>query len=105
MSEEIKEIKDKIIHPKATPLNMKRVPKESVDVFKKWANDEFVGDYGMAFKKLVDLVLVEPLPFQQINEALVDHEKRLAKIEGKEPKKVRFKKTLSGRKIELPAQE
>lgn len=103
MNEEISDIKDKLIHPKATSFNMKRVPKESVDVFKKWANDEFVGDYGMAFKKLVDMVLVDPLPFQPIQEMLNNHEERLAKLENKSPS-IRAK-TISGRIIKTTQKE
>jgi len=105
MNEEISDIKDKMIHPKATPLNMKRVPKDSVDVFKKWANDEFVGDYGMAFKKLVDVLLIEPQPYITMNEILKDHEERLAKLEHTEPKKIKTRRTLSGREIKVPIKE
>ena len=105
MTEEINKIKEKIIHPKATKFSMDRIPKDTVEVFKQYANDKFVGDYGMAFKRLVDLLLVEPLPFQQIYTFLEDHENRLAKLEGKEPKKYKIKRTISGRKIEVPVNE
>jgi len=100
---EMEELKDKIMHPKATTILMKRVPKKSVDAFKKYANDEFVGDYGMAFKKLVDTMLIEPQPYVQIYTILEDHENRLAKIEGKpEEQKFKVKKTISGREIKIP---
>ena len=81
MVEEINQIKNKIVHPMSTFLNMKRVPKEAATVFKKWANDEFVGDYGMAFKYLVDKVLIEPQPYMTMNEVLKNHESRLNQLE------------------------
>jgi len=105
MSEEINNVKEKIIHPKAQKFGMERVPRDSVQAFKQFANDEFVGDYGMAFKKLVDTMLVEPQPYQQIYSILEDHEKRLAKAEKIEPKKFKVRKTISGREIKIPIQE
>ena len=98
--EEIDTLKERIMHPKATSVSIKRVPKETEEAFKKFANDEFVGDYGMALKYLVDKVLIEPLPFQQVYAILEDHENRLAKIEGVGAKKII--KTISGREIGKP---
>lgn len=106
MNEQIEQIKEKMIHPKATSLNMARVPIQTAEIFKKFANDEFVGDYGIALKYLTDKLLVEPQPFIQIHEVLVDHESRLAKLEGSPDKKnVRVIKTLDGKKREVPAKE
>jgi len=106
MTEQIEQIKNKVFkHPKAVSFSMDRVPKDTIDVFKKFANDEFVGDYGMAFKKLVDRMLIEPEPFQQVYILLEDHEKRLAKLEGREPVKFRVRKTLSGREIKIPIKD
>jgi len=100
MGEEIIKLKERVFrHPKAQTLNMERVPQDTLDVFKKFANDQFVGDYGMALKKLVDMVIVEPLPFEQIHAVLENHELRIAKLESGEPKKVKEIKTLSGRRI------
>ena len=100
MVEEINKIKDRMIHPNATFLNMKRVPKESVDVFKKWANDEFVGDYGMAFKYLIDKLLIEPQPYMAIHEILKSHESRLNKLE--QPIKKPKRKMINGRGLREP---
>jgi len=108
MSEEINKIKEKMIHPKAEYLNIKRVPVETVDIFKKFANDEYVGDYGMALKKLVDAVLVDPQPIDNAISILEDHEGRLSKLEGKDKpieKKFKTKKMMSGRKIKVPIKE
>jgi hypothetical protein len=98
-NEEIKGIRERIMHPKATSLNIKRAPKDSVDVFKKFANDQFVGDYGMAFKYLVDKLLIEPQPIVQLVEAIEDHEGRIAKLEGKPTENKKVRKMLSGREI------
>ena len=104
-NKKIENLKHRLMHPKATTFDMKRVPVESVEVFKKWANDEFVGDYGMAFKKLVDVLLIEPQPYITMNEVIKDHEERLAKLEHTEPKKVKTRRMLSGREIKIPIKE
>lgn len=110
--EGIESIKKKVFkHPNAVTLNIERVPKDTVEVFKKYANEEFVGDYGMALKKLVDTLLVEPDPLIQIHQVLSNHEERILKLEGhgvsetSEVSSVRVRKTLSGRKIEIPVKE
>jgi len=105
MTEEINKLKENLMHPKATTISIKRVPKETSDVFKKFANEEFVGDYGMALKKLVDTVLVDQQPYQHIYAILEDHEKRLCELNGKTEKKIVVRKTLSGKKIILPPKE
>jgi len=105
MSEEIENLKKKILHPNAVALDIRRVPKDTVEVFKQFANEHFVGDYGMTLKKLVDVVLIEPLPFQQIYGILEDHERRIAKLENTEPKKLRVIKTISGREIKVPIKD
>ena len=100
MVEEIEQIKDRVFkHPNSSALRIERVPKDTLDTFKKFANDQFVGDYGMALKSLVDKGIVEPLPFSQIYSVLEDHESRIAKLEGTGPKKVTSIKTISGREI------
>lgn len=102
--EKIEEIKKKIFrHPNATDLHIKRVPKDTVEVFKKFSNDEFVGDYGMAFKWMVDNLLVEDVRITQISAILQNHEERLSKIENVKP--ARVKTLMSGRKIHLPPKE
>lgn len=106
--EGIKHIKDKVIkrhHPNAVSLSMERVPKDIVDVFKRFANDEFVGDYGLAFKSLVDHMLIEPSRFDQVYSLLEDHERRLSELEGKGVQKTRKIKRLSGKVTEIPIKE
>lgn len=52
--DKFKKIKDKLKHPRATSLNIKRVPADIVKVFKEYANEEFVGDYGMMLKTAME---------------------------------------------------
>ena len=102
--EKIEEIKKKIFrHPNATDLHIKRIPKDTVEVFKKFSNDDFVGDYGMAFKWMVDNLLVGDERIAQISAVLQNHEDRLSKIEKKGPTKV--KTLMSGRQIVIPRKE
>lgn len=54
MNEQIEQIKEKMIHPKATSLNMARVPIQTAEIFKKFANDEFVGDYGQCLRAILE---------------------------------------------------
>ena len=102
--EKIEEIKKKIFrHPNATDLHIKRVPKNTVEIFKKFSNAEFVGDYGMAFKWMVDNLLVGDVRIEQITAVLQNHEGRLSGLENKKPERV--KTMMSGRKIHLPSKE
>lgn len=94
--EQIDQLKERVIykHPEADSLSMKRIPKKTAEIFKDFANKEFVGDYGMALKYLVDKVLIEPQAFAQIMTLVEDHEARLARIENK----VTVIKTIDGTK-------
>jgi hypothetical protein len=77
-----------------------------VEILKKFANEQYVGDYGMTIKYLVDKVLVEPQPYQHMFAVLEDHESRLAKLEGTPTEEKKFKiKKLNGRKIKIPIKE
>lgn len=112
MSEKgIEDIKKKMFrHPNAKNFSMERVPVDTIEVFKQFANDEYVGDYGMAFKKLVDSVLVDPPPFTELFGAIENHEQRLLRLEGKcvpagDTKKYRIRKTLGGKEIKIPIRE
>lgn len=95
----LNKIKEKLKHPRATSLRIKRVPAKIVKVFKEYANEEFVGDYGMALRELVNTVLIDADKFQHVYDVLTEHEERLRKIEGKDHKKVI--RTISGRKIKI----
>lgn len=102
--ENIENIKKKIFrHPNATDFHIKRVPKDTVDIFKKFSNAEFVGDYGMAFKWMVDNLLIGDVRIEQITAVLQNHEARLAGLENKKPGKVKI--MMGGRKIHIPSQE
>jgi len=102
--EKIEDIKKNIFrHPNAENLHIKRIPKDTVKIFKKFSNDEFVGDYGMALKWLVDNLLVEDVRISHLTAVLQNHEGRLAEIENKKPE--RIKTLMGGRKIKLPSEE
>lgn len=94
--EKIKELKERIFkHKNAVSFYMERVPSKTVDVFKQFANDEFVGDYGLAFKRIVDMVLVDPLPFQEIFAILNEHSERLINLETKGEEKPKKRKMVT----------
>ena len=79
MSEEIEKIKEQLIHPKAIPLTIKRVPIDIAQKFKQLANDEFCGDYGMCLKMLYDSF--EEQNKNPVLETLREHEQRILKLE------------------------
>jgi len=106
-NEQIEEIKDKLMHPNATSLALKRVPIETANLFKVVANDKFVGDYGMCLKWLLDQAITEPEKMQHIYGILENYEERLLKLENAGPNLQKFKirKTLGGKEIKIPIQE
>lgn len=54
-------------------LSINRVPKKTLDDFKKLAFEEFANDYGMTLKYLLDM--------KKIDEEIKDIYKRIEKIE------------------------
>jgi len=97
--EKIEEIKHKVFrHPDADSLLIKRIPKEAVKQFKQFANEHFVGDYGFAFKWMVDNLLVEDSRFIELYAILEKHEERLNSLQNVKDQPP-FKRMLSGRKI------
>lgn len=91
-------------HPNAESFEMKRVPKDTIEIFKKLANEEFVGDYGFCFKAVLEgylEYLTEDSRFAAILQVISEHEARLAELEGKSdpeaPKTVPGKMMLSGK--------
>jgi len=104
MSEQMEEIKERFIHPRATSLNIKRIPIDTVEKLKELANNEFVGDYGLAMKSVLDYYFEEQVRLVQIYGMIEDHERRLHNLESPQTKK--SIKVLSGRGIrELPKEE
>lgn len=98
------EVRHKIFHhPLSESMDIKRIPKQTVEIFKKFANEQFVGDYGFALKWMVDNLLVEDNRFQTIFSMLDDLNARLTTCEGKktEPEQT-YKVMMSGRKIPIP---
>jgi hypothetical protein len=87
-------------HRNADTLYIKRVPKETLDMFTKFADENFIGDYGFCLKWLMDS-LVKIDTQNQMLALLQDHEARLGALEG--VPKVITKTMLSGRKFEIPA--
>jgi len=98
--EEIEALSKQVFrHRNAETLYIKRVPKETVDVFTKFADENFIGDYGFCLKWLLDNLVKNDMLSQAIA-VLQDHEARLAVLENKP--KTTVKTMLSGRKIEIP---
>jgi hypothetical protein len=89
-------------HRNADTLYIKRVPKETLDMFTKFADENFIGDYGFCLKWLMDS-LVKIDTQNQMLALLQDHEARLGALEGKP--KTAVKTMLSGRKIEIPVKQ
>lgn len=103
MSNDIEEIKRKVMHPGACEFHISRAPKKEVDIFKKYANEHYMGDYGALFKQLVQQMIVQPSQLEHVFAILEDMESRLENVEGKNTKQdnnKRVKKTVSGQKIE-----
>lgn len=50
----IEELKQRVLHPDATGFSIRRAPKKEVELFKDIANEEYLGDYGMLFKAMVN---------------------------------------------------
>lgn len=87
-------------HPLADSFEMKRVPKTTIETFKKFANEEFIGDYGMAFKYMVDNFLVEDARFLDIFRILNEHEQAISKLNGQPPApQAKARTMLSGKQI------
>lgn len=109
--EKIEEIKEKVFrHPKATDLYIKRIPIDAAGTFKQYANDHFVGDYGLCLKSLIDEKLAKDEAFIEIGQELAavcavidEHEKRICALESKS--NVRTIKMLNGRQIVKPIKE
>ncbi len=100
--EEIKRIR-KMIWEKKPDLVISRVPKPTLERFKKLANDEFAGDYGMALKWCFDYSTLIYPSLIDIVSILNEHETRIAKLEGKpSQRKIRL---LSGKVLEVNRNE
>jgi len=85
--EGIEKIKEKVYkHPESSTVHIARVPNKTKDVFIKFANEEYVGDYGMALKYLVDNVLIIPDKFEGILKVMYELEQRVEKLENKKTK-------------------
>ena len=61
-------------HSLATELKISRIPKKVVEEFTKYANAEFVGDYGMALRDIVEKAT-------KIYPKLIELEGRINKLE------------------------
>lgn len=67
-------------HPEATAFSMSRVPKKEVDAFKDYADKHFLGDYGMAFKILVDDYIIGPDKLAHIYNAIGELQNEIQKL-------------------------
>jgi hypothetical protein len=87
-------------HRNADTLYIKRVPKDTIEMFTQFADENFIGDYGFCLKWLLDNMVKNDMQ-SQVAAILQDHEARLGALEG--VPKVITKTMLSGRKFEIPA--
>jgi len=104
MNEKMEEVREKIMHPKATHLSIQRVPIETANTFKQLANDKFVGDYGFCLKTLLESYTDDK--FSSLMGIIEDQERRLQSLENKpSDDKIKEIKTISGRVLRIPAKE
>jgi hypothetical protein len=103
MNEDMEGIKRKIMHPNAEEFTISRVPKDVIAEFKKLAHEQYVGDYGMLLKGLVDNNKIEER-FASILSILGEHETRLKNLEQKPTEKI-IAKTISGREVKIEKKE
>lgn len=81
---DIDEIKKRVmIHPDATEFHIRRAPKKEIDIFKQFAQEQCLGDYGWAFSILVQEMIIKPQADMIHEEALANHEQRICSLEGK----------------------
>jgi hypothetical protein len=82
---EIEDIKKKVFrHPDSTDLYMKRVSKQVVNEFKELANSQFLGDYGVCLKWLIEGFKKKD---QEVYAFLENHEERISNLEENKPNK------------------
>jgi hypothetical protein len=73
MSEEIEDIKKRLFKNKdSEDFYMRRVPSKVVEIFKKYAFDEFCGDYGLAFKSIVEEMLIKPPIYMNLQDQIIE---------------------------------
>ena len=95
------QIRDKIFRKQESLEFIKRVPEKTSKTFKTLANEDFVGDYGMTLKHLVDFYygLIpkgwEPLEYKiaELRQEIQDIKKSIAM---KEEEKLSGRKMLDG---------
>jgi hypothetical protein len=97
---EIKSFLDKV----KPDLTINRVPKPTLELFKKFAEEEFCSDYGFTLKFLLDFYFGRLVDGSRIAEAKADEAlSQLAEL--KEQPKVRKIKTLDGKEHEVKRNE
>lgn len=78
---ELEKIRKQVFkHPNAETLEISRIPKKTVIAFKEFANEEYVGDYGMSLKGLLDHYLNREYQFNEIYARLNDLNERIELI-------------------------
>lgn len=99
LPEEQKEIIRRVSkHYNADSLTIARLPKETKEMFMKYAED-FCGDYGMALKQLLDFTMVFGPQIEGIQVVLSEHEQRLNTLETKKEIEQKPRRTLGGKEI------
>ena len=74
---------------------IKRMPIKTYLKFKKFAEDEFCADYGMAFKKLMDDFISDRT--LELIEVMRDLDNRISKLENPEKKVAKEWKSVDGK--------
>ena len=96
-TEKVKKLRERLM-TNSPVLTMNRVPKETVENFKKLANEQFCDDYGMTLKWIMDrwMLLEELIQSALFSNILAEHSSRISQLENKDSKVI---KTLSGREV------
>lgn len=101
MSDPIKDFQKRV----ECDLVVKRVPKKTLDTFKKIANEDFAGDYGMYIKFLQDIYLgIITTGLEHLEEAVNNIDQRLGALETK-PVKKEQKYIIMGNGKKIPIKE
>lgn len=83
---------------KANRLSMNRVPKKTKDTFIALSEDEFVGDYGLTLKAILDGYLMWKIYFENMDMKLDVIQNSINKFDTEQKPEGRDIKMLDGKK-------
>lgn len=86
-TEQIEQVR-KFIKEHKPDLSISRVPPKTLEIFKRFADENFCSDYGMALKALIDNQII----FNNIFSAIDELMSRVSKLEEKQklPKELKM---------------